>query len=71
MHAVESFHDILGDEDAGKIDKATYNAFFRVIHQYLNRQREEDFLRLLVRFSSTEGTQIIASQNGKVIWSSS
>ena len=43
MYIVESFHDILGEKDAGKIDKATYNAFFRVINQYLNRQSERDF----------------------------
>ena len=28
MYVVESFHDVLGENDAGKTDKVTYNAFF-------------------------------------------
>ena len=28
MYAIEYFHAFLGEKDTGKIDKATYNAFF-------------------------------------------
>ena len=42
MYVVESFHDILGEKDAGKTDKATYNAFFssnQSVPQQTKRER--------------------------------
>jgi hypothetical protein len=36
VYEVESFHDIIGEKDAGKLEKTLYNQYFRIVTCYMN-----------------------------------
>ena len=44
-YQVESFHDMIGEKDAGKKDKECYNNHFRSMASYLTRQNERDLVQ--------------------------
>ena len=42
-YKVESFHDIIGEKDAGRLENTLYNQYYRIISRYMNQQSERDF----------------------------
>ena len=62
-HIVQSFHDIIGEKDAGKKDKAYYNNHFRAIASFVDRQSERDVVhRHSGRYDFTDNTNRTAME---------